>query len=64
MRGHKVPHPRSHGGDLPGRAALDQLQVLLHGAVRVRVHIHARQVRLYERYQTGEDAVLRIILQF
>lgn len=58
MVGDEVPHPGGHGGDLPGGAALDELEVLLHGAVRVRVHVHARQVRLDQRRQAREYAVL------
>lgn len=42
VRGDEVAHPGGHGGDLAGGAALDQFEVLLHGAVRVRVHVHAR----------------------
>lgn len=51
-------HPGGHGGDLPGRAPLDELEVLLHGAVRVRVHVHPGQVRLDQRDQAREYARL------
>lgn len=63
MRGDKVPHPAGHGGDLAGGTSLYELEVLLHGAVRVRVHVHARQVRLDQRDQTREYAILENILK-
>lgn len=61
MRGDEVAHPRGHGGDLAGGALLDELEVLLHGAVRVGVHVHARQVRLDQRDQPREHAVLHTL---
>lgn len=54
----EVAHPSGHGGDLARGALLDELQVLLHRAVRVRVHVHARQVRLDQRDQPREYAGL------
>lgn len=59
MRGDEVAHPGGHGVQVAGGAALDELEVLLHAAVRVRVHVHARQVRLDQRDQPREHALLR-----
>lgn len=56
--GDELAHPGGHGGDLAGGAALDELEVLLHGAVRVRVHVHAGQVGLDERDEAREHALL------
>lgn len=50
--------PGGRGDDVSGGAALDELEVLLHGAVRVRVHVHPGQVRLDQRDQSGEHALL------
>lgn len=58
VRGDEVAHPGGHGGDLAGGASLDQFEVLLHGAVRVRVHVHARQIGLDQRHQPREHAHL------
>lgn len=54
MRGDKVADPGGGGKQLPGGTTLDQLKVLLYGAVCVSIYVHATQVAFYQRYQAWE----------
>lgn len=47
------------GGDQFARgSSLDQLQILLNGAVGVCVHVHARKVAVHQWDQAGENTLL------
>lgn len=51
-------YPTGGRVDLSGSSSRNELQVLLNGAVRVRVHVHAGQVTVNQRDESREFSLL------
>lgn len=54
MLQHLFTYPGGCGYKLTSCTLLNEMQILLNGAVRIRVHLHRLQIASYKRHQTGE----------
>lgn len=59
MLQHLFAYPGGCGDQFTSRTLLNEMQILLNGAMRVCVHLHGLQIASYKRYQTGEYVGLR-----
>lgn len=50
--------PGGCGDQFAGGSSLDQLQILLNGAMSVSINVHARQVAVHQRDQARKNPLL------